>query len=363
MRIQQALKNVSTILSSKSGVASWRSVHIGENELIAYSPEADVRIHLNSKADPIALDVKALSAVIGREKGLITVTRTDAMDFTTTGACEITSGGSVIGKLTGSLPVADLPRYRTIDGTPTTLEIGVCAFAAGLDSVIPAMSSDQTRSSLQGVAVDMETGALVATDGHRMHIASVSGLKLLGSPGQVRTLPANACRVLQKLLRGAKEGNVRLSWDDKTCTVTCADWHVALAWIQGKFPSYEHVIPKEHAIKVKLDGATFRATMERAANLKPAKEKPSVEIVLDVGDCEMGLFAGNPKEGAVVSGKLPCEREGEHIKIAFRPAYILDALDCCYPDDGTITLLFTDPSSPVVFKTLDRMAVVMPVRL
>jgi DNA polymerase III sliding clamp (beta) subunit (PCNA family) len=254
------------------------------------------------------------------------------------------------------MPVADMPCYPTVDGTPITLDLGANLFAGALASTLAAMrEAIIRRPALNGIALDTEAGALVATDGHRLHLAALgSEARLPGLVGQVRIIPAGACYLLQKLLKGA-DGIVRFSWDDKVCTVTPADgsWHVAFQWVDGKFPVYEQVIPKKFKTSVKLDGKALREILTRTSKLP---------ISLDVGDCEIGFSAGK-SEGLFITGKLPAEREGEHIKVGFNPAYLIDALNCVYPDDGPVTLHFEGGWSSVILKTADRTAVVMPVRL
>lgn len=264
---------------------------------------------------------------------------------------------------TGPTPLND-PAYRAF-------KMPGAAFWSALDSVMSAISTEETRYYLNGIYMHVaHDGALrfVATDGHRLYrqdMAAPEGCD--GLTGAI--IPRKTVTLLHKLMKGkacpdhveieATETRLRVTWGDPGFYVSLQS-----KFIDGTFPDYERVIPS-------FIGGNMTATFApetmleavRAVTLISCERGRAVKITMSAD--QMALDTCNPDEGSA-HADIPATFDGHAgFEAGYNAGYLIDAIATASPNGADIKWRGEDAGSPAIF-TGSRdgwMAVLMPMRV
>ncbi len=238
---------------------------------------------------------------------------------------------------------------------------------AMLKSVAYAQSSDETRYILNGVYFNFKDSklSLVATDGRRLALVSKEMEVPAASAGAI-ILPAKTVSELMRLLdKGEK---LKINFNDRRAAFQIATDkdtsglidHVYLysKVVEGNYPNYHQVIPKETHQRIKLERELFLQCVHRAA-LVCSEKSNSVKIKLSSNLLE--ITAQSPDFGEAHES-MAIGYSGPELQVAFNPTFVMDPLRALTKDE--IFFELKDEVSPGVFKTLESfICVIMPVRL
>lgn len=264
-----------------------------------------------------------------------------------------------------SLPVADFPPVPEAEGewaVPVERDV----FATMIRKTFFAVGDLDTRYVLNGVLMTAQAekgGAevpfrMVATNGHRL--AMIERPVTPDAPLDVNAIvPRKALLEMKKLL-DEDEGPISLSFTDKRVIFKKEGLTLVSQLVDGTFPSYEKVIPREAGTSVTLPKEAAAAAFRRVSLL--CQEKTwAVRFTLTPGT--LSLAANNPDIGEATE-ELPVEYDGEKFSSGFNARYFIDVLQNV--DGDEVRLETADPLSPCVLKdTGDAgyLALVMPMRL
>ncbi len=228
-----------------------------------------------------------------------------------------------------------------------------------LSQVSFAMAVHDIRYYLNGILFVAEGTqlSLVATDGHRLAFASAT--LDVEVPKQEVILPRKTVIELQRLLSDA-EGAIEMQFANNQAKFTFDGMEFVTKLVEGKFPDYNRVIPKNHKNSVTLGRSALLSTLQRTAILTSDKFK-GVRLNLDPGTLRV---ASNNAEQEEAVDELDIDYGGDSIEIGFNVTYLIDALTNMSQDmvtlelsDGNSSALFTIPEN-ATFKY-----VVMPMRI
>ena len=134
--------------------------------------------------------------------------------------------------------------------------------------------------------------------------------------------------------------------------------HLVSKVVEGNYPNYQQVIPKETHQRIKVERELFLQSVHRAA-LVTSEKSNSVKIKLSNNLLE--ILASSPDFGEAHE-KLVVSYEGPDLQVAFNPQFVMDPLRALSRDE--VAFEVKDEVRPGVFKTSDSfLCVIMPVRL
>lgn len=360
------LAQVLNVVGSKATMPILSNVLIEaeKDQISLTTTNLDLGIRCKIKAEvkeagSVTLPVKRLASII-RELPNVDV----VFDCSPNHQVKLTSGGSnfrIMG--IGKEEFPPLPEFG--DEKAFTLEQS--ELAEMLRSVSYAQSTDETRYILNGVYFNFRDGklSLVATDGRRLALISKEMEVPAESAGAI-ILPAKTVAELTHLLdKGEK---VKINFNDRRCAFQIASnkdtgglvdaVYLYSKVVEGNYPNYQQVIPKETHQRIKLERELFQQCVHRAALICTEKAN---SIKLKVTSNLLEITAQSPDFGEAHES-MAINYSGPDLQVAFNPAFMLDPLKALTKDEVFFEL--KDEVSPGVFKTLENfVCVVMPVRL
>jgi DNA polymerase-3 subunit beta len=238
--------------------------------------------------------------------------------------------------------------------------------SAMLKSVAYAQSQDETRYTLNGVYFNFKEGSLslVATDGRRLALISKEMVVPAAGTGAI-ILPAKTVSELARILD--KGDKVKINFNDRRCAFQIGtdkdgsglvdSVYLYSKVVEGSYPNYQQVIPKETHQRIKLERELLLQCVHRAA-LVCSEKSNSVRMKLTSNLLE--ITAQSPDFGEAHES-MAIGYSGPDLQVAFNPAFVIDPLRALTKDE--VFLELKDEVSPGVFKTLDNfICVIMPMR-
>ncbi len=360
------LAQVLNVVGSKATMPILSNVLIeaDKDHITLTTTNLDLGIRCKIKAEvkeggAVTLPVKRLATIV-RELPNVDVT----LDASPNHQVKLASGGSnfrIMG--IGKEEFPPLPEF----GDEKSFTLEQAELTAMLKSVSYAQSSDETRYILNGVYFNFRDGklALVATDGRRLALVSKELDVPAASAGAI-ILPAKTVSELARMLdKGEK---LKISFNDrraafqintdKDASGLIDSIYLYSKVVEGNYPNYQQVIPKETHQRIKLERELFLQCIHRAALVCSEK---SNSVMLKLTSHLLEITAQSPDFGEAHES-MAIGYSGPDLQVAFNPAFIMDPLKALAKDEVFFEL--KDEVSPGVFKTLDSfICVIMPVRL
>jgi DNA polymerase-3 subunit beta len=248
------------------------------------------------------------------------------------------------------LPAGDFP-VMSSDGLSEPLTVETAALIRLIDKTRFAISTEETRYYLNGLYLHTVTEGgetrlrAVATDGHRLALAEMPAPKgAAGAPGVI--VPRKTVQEARRLLDDAgDEVQVQLSSAKVRFEFATANGRGASLTskvIDGSFPDYVRVIPRDNQRVALIDNALFAAAVDRVATISAEKSR-SVKLAFDTG--RLVLTVRNMEAGQAVE-ELEIDYDGEPFEIGFNARYLLDVAGQIQGE--TAEFRFADPSSPTL---------------
>lgn len=366
MRVSVLQENLAKGLSIVSRSATTRAqLPILSNILLATEKE-----RLKLSATDLETGINFYLGAKIEEKGAITIPAKVLFEFVsslpagkvsleTKGDSLKLSSGNFKAEING-IGAAEFPPIPSFSGKPT-LTFEMKTFKEIIDQVAFAAAIDEGRPVLTGVRLTIKNDKLVlaATDGYRLSVKKLKNL--LKTKGLKKTLIIPA-RTLQEVVRIKEEGKVKILLMEKGNQVIFGleDTEVVTRLIEGEFPPFEKIIPREKKTSLVVD----REEMMKAVKIAAIFARETANIVkFKISNDKLQISANAPQVGrneSLVEAKI----EGGENKIAFNFRYLLDFLNAVAVEE--IVLEMTGPLNPGVFKPKgdsSYLHIIMPVRV
>ena len=257
------------------------------------------------------------------------------------------------------LPPADFPAMAA-DGFTHNFAMPASALARLIDKTRFAISTEETRYYLNGIYLHASDAKLrtVATDGHRLALAETdipTGAE--GLPGII--IPRKTVAELRRLLDSVS-GDVSLSVSDAKIRFRLGDAVLTSKLIDGTFPDYDRVIPKNNDKALSVDTAVFAKAVDRVATISAEKSR---SVKLSLTQDSLKLAVNNPESG-MAHEDLMVDYSAEPLEIGFNAKYLLDV--CSQVENERLEMYLADPAAPALVKDPSddgALFVLMPLRV
>jgi DNA polymerase III subunit beta len=252
-------------------------------------------------------------------------------------------------------------------GVPT--EVGVDSFKIdshdfldALNSVLFAVSNDETRPVLTGVLFMMNKDSLtlVATDGFRLSQKKINNKNIKSERKFI--LPKSVLTELSRVV-DSESINVSYKKTDNQLIFGSNDLVLSSRVIEGEFPDFERIIPKDTKIQINLD----KEDLLRSVKLAGVFARDSANVVkLTVSKDTLEISAESSQSGSQ-KNRLDAKIKNElsdSFTIAFNYRFLEDFLNAVKGE--SVILELSDPNAPALLlddKDSNFLHIIMPVRL
>lgn len=223
-----------------------------------------------------------------------------------------------------------------------------------------AMAQQDVRYYLNGMLLEVSSGQLrvVSTDGHRLAMCSLKGNIQNGSTLQV-ILPRKGVIELARLMT-SEDADVEVVIGSNHLRAATTEFTFTSKLVDGKFPDYERVLPKNSSKAVFGVREELRQAFSRASILSNEKYRG---VRFNLSDGNLQIVANNPEQEEAEE-TVAVEYNGPSLEIGFNVSYLLDVLSVLNSDKVRISL--SDANSSALIEDAegsDSVYVVMPMRL
>jgi DNA polymerase-3 subunit beta len=359
-KVLSVLQSVAGIVERRHTLPILANVLMRKTGTSLQVTTSDLEIQIRTTAE-LGGDTGNFTTTIGARK-LIDILRTMPSDQTVTLESSqskiILKGGK--SKFTlQTMAAEDFPLVQESANFGPVFSVPQKTLKSLLSQVSFAMAVHDIRYYLNGILFVAEGKqlSLVATDGHRLAFASAT--LDIEVPKQEVILPRKTVVELQRLLSD-NEGAIEMQFANNQAKFVFDGMEFVTKLVEGKFPDYNRVIPKNHKNIITLGRVPLLASLQRTAILTSEKFK-GVRLNIEPGTLRV---ASNNAEQEEAVDELDIDYAGDAIEIGFNVTYLIDAL--ANMDQDMVKMELADSNSSALLTIPDDAAfkyVVMPMRI
>jgi len=226
-----------------------------------------------------------------------------------------------------------------------------------------AASTEESRPILNGVLWELRDGSMrmVATNGHRLARMGIPASST-GTPSADFIVPPAALQHVQRLLKSDEE--VQVARDGNHLGFRSGSTEVYTRLIEGTYPNYEQVIPRDNDKVATLDKKTFESAVRRMA-VVASDQTHRIRLRFEPGRVHLNVLTPDLGEG---HDEIEIGYDGAELEIGFNANYLLEVLR--YMPSEEVRLAFKAPERAATIEpvsegeeAMDYLCLVMPLRL
>jgi DNA polymerase-3 subunit beta len=270
-------------------------------------------------AQPLTFDINpdTLAVVISSENGKFNIVGQNGVDFPA------------------------LPAIK--EDKQFTFTIDAETMLAGISKTLFATADDELRPVMGGIFIEASTEMItfVASDAHKL--VRYQRTDAHADDNASFILPKKPASLLRNILP-REEGPFTVEFDDKNAFFNLNDYKVVCRLVEGNYPNYNSVIPKNNPRKISIDRVEFYNTLKRvsvfsnqASNLVKLQLKGN-QVTVSAQDIDFSISAYE---------RIKCQYEGDEIEIGFKSVFLLEILSNIISQDVNIEL--ADPTRAGLF--------------
>ncbi|MGC6421733.1 MAG: DNA polymerase III subunit beta [Flavobacteriaceae bacterium] len=247
---------------------------------------------------------------------------------------------------------------------PVRTEILGDTLAGAITTTLFASGNDDLRPVMSGVFFQFDTTGLtfVATDAHKL--VKYRRTDLTASQPSEFIMPKKPLQLLKSVLQGSEE-TIIIEYNETNAQFRFADTILTCRLVEGKYPNYEAVIPKENPNVLEIDRNLLLNSVRRVSIFS---NKTTHQIRLKIAGSALQISAEDYDFSNKAEERLDCDYRGDDIQIGFNSRFLVEMLSNLTSDG--IQLAMSLPNRAGILMPMDGIAegeeitmLVMPVML
>lgn len=272
------------------------------------------------------------------------------------------SAGEGKYKLIGQNP-EEFPKTPAVEPT-NSIEINSYTLATAINKCIFAAGNDDLRPVMTGIFFQFspEDLTFVATDAHKLVKYKRTDIKANNASSFI--LPKKPLNLLKNIL-SSEETLVKVNYNNLNAHFTVNQVNLVCRLIDGKYPNYEAVIPKENPNKLTIGRSEFANSVKRVSIFA---NKTTHQVRLKIAGSQLSISAEDLDFSNEANERLNCSYSGEDMEIGFNSKFLQEMLNNISSDEVTIELSAPNRAGIIVpaekeIQEEDLLMLVMPVML
>ena len=216
----------------------------------------------------------------------------------------------------------EFPKAVTLP-SPSTTVVPAHILGTAISKTIFAAGNDDLRPVMSGVFFQFSSENLtfVATDAHKL--VKYSRTDVTAAQSAEFIMPKKPLNLLKGIL-GGSESEVTIEYNDANAKFTFENVVLVCRLIDGKYPNYEAVIPKENPNKLTVDRASFLNSVRRVSIFS---SKTTHQIRLKMAGTELNISAEDLDFSNKADERLSCDYQGDDMQIGFNSRFLSEMLN------------------------------------
>lgn len=280
-----------------------------------------------------------------------------SFDFRSDGSVSLS--GKKLNFQLNTLPADDFPRLPEVQ-RDRVLELNLLEVCQAIRQTCFAAATDSAKTILTGVNMQIQGGQLkmAATDGYRLAVRQLTLNQDFDAANII--IPRRTLLELEKLVKQDTQEHVLMSITDNHVLFEAQDKILTSRLLEGKYPPYDKILPKQFERRVWIETRPFLAAVERVAIM--ASEQTHV-VAFDIQNTRLVISAG--AELGRAQEEIDVKFEGEPVRISFNAQYLVEVLKTYADDASHILLQLNSEVQPAVVSSVDNddyICMLMPIK-
>ena len=324
LKLLKSLQALSGVIGSKNTLPILDDFlfHLEENQLRITSSDLDVTMTVTLVPDmvegtgEVTIPARLLLEIM---KNFPDVPITVSVDNNTL-AIELVAGEGRY-KLAGHKS-DEFPQLPVMADT-SVWEIPADVLAKGFDKTVFATGQDEIRPIMSGVLMEMTENYLtfVATDAHKL--VRYRRMDVKSDVVASFIMPKKPINQLKSILAGLADEPVRIEFNKTNASFVFGDYMLVCRLIEGRYPNYDAVIPKQNPNKLTIDRQIFLSAIRRVAVFS---SKATHQVRFRIAGQELTLTAEDIDFYNEAKERLTCSYEGDDMEIGFNSRFLQEML-------------------------------------
>jgi len=236
----------------------------------------------------------------------------------------------------------EYPRLPELQDDTRNLALPVEVLLKGIVKTLFATAEDELRPVMNGVFFDIDADkvTLVATDAHKLvrYKAKYNSASVQGDERESFILPKKPATMLKNILP-KESGDVAIEFDNKNARFKLENYTMVCRQVEGRFPNYNGVIPKENPFKIIVDRVSIMNALKRVSVFS---NQGSNLVKLAFSANQIHISAQDIDFSISAEETISCQYEGDKINIGFKSSFLVEILNNI--DSSDIIFELADPS-------------------
>ncbi|MEM8927812.1 MAG: DNA polymerase III subunit beta [Bacteroidota bacterium] len=222
----------------------------------------------------------------------------------------------------------EFPKAVELTNPSSTMVLGDI-LATAISKTIFAAGNDDLRPVMSGVFFQFspENLTFVSTDAHKLVKYTRSDIS--ASEVAEFIMPKKPLNLLKGILAGS-ESDVKIEYNESNAKFSFDETELICRLIDGKYPNYEAVIPKENPNKLAISRNQFLSSVRRVSIFS---NKTTHQIRLKIAGAELNISAEDVDYSNKAEERLSCSYQGDDMQIGFNSRFLVEMLNNLSSDD------------------------------
>ena len=350
LKLLKSLQALSGVIGSKNTLPILDDFlfHLDENQLKITSSDLDVTMTVTLVPErvegtgEVTIPARLLLEIM---KNFPDVPITVSVDNNTL-AVELVAGEGRY-KLAGHKS-DEFPQLPVMNDT-SVWEIPADVLARGFEKTVFATGMDEIRPIMSGVLMEMTDNFLtfVATDAHKL--VRYRRMDVKSDVVASFIMPKKPINQLKSILSTLADEPVRIEFNNTNASFVFGDYQLICRLIEGRYPNYDAVIPKQNPNHLTIDRQTFLSAIRRVAVFS---SKATHQVRFRIAGQELMLTAEDIDFYNEAKERLSCSYEGDDMEIGFNSRFLQEMLSNF--DSETIKIDMSAPNRAGIITPVDN---------
>tara|TARA_B100001109_G_scaffold255790_1_gene260869 strand:+ start:6649 stop:7770 length:1122 start_codon:yes stop_codon:yes gene_type:complete len=258
---------------------------------------------------------------------------------------------------------SEFPKTPEVEA-PSKLNVAGELLFNAIEKTIFASGNDDLRPVMSGVFFELskEDLTFVATDAHKL----VKYRRTDAEAGKTSSfiMPKKPLNLLKNILSSV-DSEIEVEYNETNASFSFADTKLVCRLIDGKYPNYEAVIPKENPNKLTIERTSFLSSIKRVSIFS---SKTTHQVRLKMTGSELQISAEDSDFNNDASERLTCQFDGDDMEIGFNSRFLIEMLSNL--DSEEVSIAMSAPNRAGILTPTSRendseeiLMLVMPVML